>query len=150
MNTVIKKLEYYIDTIPGKFRKIGTNELNAKPDPEKWSKKEILGHLADSAFNNLQRLIRVQYEPGVKIVYYQNEWVAIQDYQNMDVDAVIQHWVSLNRQFLRVIRNFPQNKLGEEIDTGKTIRDLHTAEFLITDYLEHMEHHFGQIFGTHG
>ena len=27
--------------------------LKKKPSPEKWSKKEILGHLIDSAINNL-------------------------------------------------------------------------------------------------
>ena len=33
-----------------------------KPAPDKWSKKEILGHLVDSAANNHQRFVRLQLE----------------------------------------------------------------------------------------
>ena len=148
MKKIIEKLEKYIDTIPVKFRMIGEDDINEKPGPDRWSKKEILGHLVDSAFNNLLRLIRVQYEPGVKIVYYQNEWVEIQDYQNLDTESVVQLWITLNRQFIRVIKHFPAEKLTEKIDTGKAVPELHSAEFLISDYLTHMEHHLNQIFGS--
>jgi len=148
MDKIIEKLGNYVDTIPAKFRMIGADDISNKPGPDRWSKKEILGHLVDSAFNNLQRLIRVQYEPGVKIVYYQNEWVKIQDYQNLDTESVIQLWVTLNRQFIRIIKCFPPEKVDQKIDTGKTVPELHSAEFLITDYLAHVEHHFNQIFGT--
>ena len=147
MNKIIEKLEDYVNTIPAEFRKINEYDVNLKQYPDRWSKKEILGHLIDSAFNNLQRLIRVQYQPEVKIVYSQNEWVDIQDYQNLDTDSTIQLWIVLNRQLIRIIRNFPADKLESKIDIGKTVPELHIAEFLITDYLSHMEHHFGQIFG---
>jgi hypothetical protein len=137
MHDIVNKLEEYIETIPGKFLKLGEVAINEKPNPEKWSKKEILGHLVDSAINNLQRIIRVQYEPGVKIVYQQNEWVEIQDYQDLDTGAVIGLWLSLNRQFIHLVKQFPGEKLNQMIDTGKTTTELHTTEFLISDYLAH-------------
>ena len=98
--------------------------------------------------NNLQRLIRVQYEPGVKIIYHQNEWVEIQDYQNLETETVISLWILLNQQFIRIVEQFPTEKLDHKIDTGKTTEELCTAEFLISDYLTHMEHHLNQIFGS--
>lgn len=146
MDDILKILHEHIETIPVKFQELGEAEINHKPFPERWSKKEILGHLVDSAFNNLQRIIRVQYEPEVKIVYHQNEWVEIQNYQNLSTETVLNLWVSLNQQFIHVVESFPAEKLGEKIDTGKTTVELHTAEYLITDYLAHMEHHLNQIF----
>jgi len=146
MIATIKKLENYTKSVPGKFLAIDEVSVNKKPGSGKWSKKEILGHLIDSAINNLQRLIRVQYEPGVRIVYEQDHWVKIQNYQALDTDSVAQLWYSMNQQFIHIIKSFPPEKLNLEIDTGIDQRELHIAEFLVTDYLSHMEHHLKQIF----
>ena len=148
MIEIIEKLEYYLKTIPGKVLEIEDVSVNHKPGPEKWSKKEILGHLVDSAINTLQRLIRVQYEAGVKIVYDQDQWVKIQNYQYMDIKSVVELWYLMNQQFIRIVKNFPSEKLNLKIDTGKDEIELHSAEFLIDDYLAHMEHHLKQIFGS--
>lgn len=148
MIATIEKLENYVKSVPGRFLAIDDMTIDSKSSPEKWSKKEILGHLVDSALNNLQRLIRVQYEPGVKIVYNQNNWVQIQNYQELDKESVVELWHAMNLQFIRIIKDFPPEKLNLEIDTGKVQTEFHTAEFLITDYLSHMEHHLRQIFGS--
>lgn len=148
MIATIEKLENYTKSIPGRFLAINGASVENKPNPEKWSKKEILGHLVDSAINNLQRLIRIQYEPGVKIVYAQDYWVKIQNYQELDIESVVELWYLMNQQFIRIIKSFPPENLKLEIDTGKNEVELHTAEFLITDYLAHMEHHLIQIFGS--
>jgi len=148
MIATIEKLENYTESVPGRFLAIDEVSVNQKPAPKKWSKKEILGHLVDSAINNLQRLIRVQYEPGVKIVYDQDQWVKIQNYQDLDTDSVVQLWHSMNRQFLRIIKSFPSDKINHNVDTGIDKIEVHTAEFLISDYLAHMEHHLKQIFGS--
>mgnify|MGYP003597480034 CR=1 FL=1 len=57
----IQRLEYLIDKIPDMIVKISDSEFSHKPMPNKWSKKEILGHLIDSASNNHHRFIRSQY-----------------------------------------------------------------------------------------
>lgn len=41
-----------------------------KPAPGKWSKKEILGHLIDSAANNHQRFVRLQLQPELTLPGY--------------------------------------------------------------------------------
>lgn len=148
MIEIIEKLENYTNSVPGRFLAIDGATAEYKPGPDKWSKKEILGHLVDSAINNIQRLIRIQYEPGVKIVYDQDQWVNIQNYQELDKESIVELWHDVNRQFIRIIKSFPAEKLKLEMDTGKEEAEMHTAEFLITDYLSHMEHHLGQIFGS--
>ena len=93
------------------FKHITDEDWNAKSNPTKWSKKELLGHLIDSAANNLRRLIVAQYEQGTKIVYDQDKWVAVQDYQAMDVQDIQNLWRLLNLQLSIVIGKIPQNNL---------------------------------------
>ncbi len=63
------------------FEQIPPEAWAAKPVPERWSKQEVLGHLIDSAMNNIRRLVVSQYEPNQKMIYYQDQWVAAQNYQ---------------------------------------------------------------------
>ena len=60
-------------------------DWESRPAPNKWSNKEIIGHLCDSAMINLQRFVRCTYEENFKLVYEQDEWVATQRYQEMDI-----------------------------------------------------------------
>jgi len=147
MEKVIEKLKINIQNIPDRFMKLEEESVTAKTAPGKWSKKEILGHLIDSAFNNLRRIIMVQYQPGAKIIYDQDQWVRIQNYQEIDVNDLVQLWIILNQQFVNLIERYPENMLNLSIDTGKESIEFCTAEFLIKDYLDHMEHHLKQIFG---
>src|SRR5690242_3908800 len=62
-----------------KFQFIPSEDWNKRRAPGKWSKKEVLGHLIDSAANNLRRFIVTQYQPNQKIVYFQEEWVKFQN-----------------------------------------------------------------------
>ena len=66
-------------------------EVSERPLPHKWSKKEILGHLCDSAINNLERYIKIQYEPQPCVLtpYDQVQWVDIQDYQEISIEEII-------------------------------------------------------------
>jgi hypothetical protein len=71
-----------------------------KPVPEKWSKKEIIGYLIDSAQINLQRFVRCTYEENFKLVYEQVEWVQAQHYQEADIRNIIALWELLNLQII--------------------------------------------------
>jgi hypothetical protein len=116
-----------------------------KPSPEKWSNKEIIGHLCDSAQINLQRFIRCTYEENFKLVYGQDEWVIAQHYQQMYVADLLQLWRLLNLQISRVLENYPPNRLQVKCDNGKKEVKLHTVEWLAQDYLDHLQHHLKQI-----
>jgi hypothetical protein len=117
-----------------------------KPSPDKWSKKEIIGHLIDSAQINLQRFVRCTYEDNFKLVYAQEEWVAAQRYQEADIAELLALWRLLNRQIVRVLKSYPPDRVGAQCDNSKTGVNLHTVEWLAQDYVDHMNHHLGRIY----
>jgi len=116
-----------------------------KPSPEKWSNKEIIGHLCDSAQINLQRFVRCTYEENFKLIYEQNEWVVAQHYQDMNVNDLLQLWRLLNLQIARVLDNYPPDRLRAKCDNNKKEISLHTVEWLAQDYVGHLQHHLNQI-----
>lgn len=139
----IAGLEKLVERVPYKIWQFSHEELDTKPAPGKWSKKEILGHLCDSAWHNIQRLIRVQYEENPYIIYDQDNWVRLQNYQEKPSEEIVVLWIALHKQMVHVMKGFPKSKLDSTIDVGKEV----TAGFIITDYLVHQLHHFKQIFG---
>ena len=120
-------------------------DWETRPSPHKWSKKEIIGHLCDSAMINLQRLVRCTYEENFKLIYEQDQWVQAQHYHEMEVDDVLQLWKVLNLQMIHVLNNYPPDRLQAKCDNSKMEVSLHTVEWLAQDYLDHMQHHLNQI-----
>ena len=117
-----------------------------KPAPDKWSKKEIIGHLIDSAQINLQRFVRCTYEENFKLIYEQVEWVEAQRYQKADIRDLVALWELINLQIIRVLENYPADRLQAQCDNSKTTVSLHTVEWLAQDYLDHLKHHLNQIY----
>ncbi|MBS1531049.1 MAG: DinB family protein [Bacteroidetes bacterium] len=120
-------------------------DWESRPAPGKWSNKEIMGHLCDSAMINLQRFIRCTYEEKFKLVYEQDAWVTAQHYQEMNVESLLELWRLLNSQIARVLSNYPDDRWQTECDTNKRQAGLHTVEWLAADYVAHLEHHLNQI-----
>ncbi|MGN8057042.1 DinB family protein [Pedobacter sp. 22163] len=148
MNSVLDKkneILHLVNQAMIDFENISDEAWNDKPQPLKWSKKELLGHLVDSAVNNIRRLVVGQYEQGVKIIYHQDEWVNNQNYQEAAIAEVIMLWKLLNHQISRVIENIPEKKLQNTCDTGKGKIEMHTLSFFIDDYLVHLKYHLNQI-----
>jgi hypothetical protein len=139
----IERLEELITIIPAKFNKIDDLNFSIKTSPEKWSKKEILGHLIDSSTNNHQRFLRAQFENSTTILYDQNNWVEKSNYQNINTNHLINFWTIYNYHLIYIIKNIEVGKLQNKCKM-KDGREL-TIEFLICDYVEHLEHHLRQI-----
>jgi len=129
--------------LPPRLTLIKEEDFSDKPAPHKWSKKQILGHLIDSATNNHQRFIRVQFEQTPTIVYKQNEWNALSYYQQLDSVQLIQFWTLYNKQLIHIIRHIPEQNLQKECNAGGQAPV--TLEWLINDYVAHLEHHLHQI-----
>ena len=144
----IQQLEIHIETFPGKLKQISSEDLLKRPAPGKWSKQEILGHLVDSAINNLKRFTEIQFlpQPYSVISYRQNELVMVNDYQNLSVDHLLDLWRALNRQVVLVVKRIPTDKLNYPVDPQYEDREMKTLGWIICDYVAHMEHHFRQIF----
>ena len=119
---------------------------NYKAAPEKWAKKEIIGHLIDSAQVNLQRFVRCTYEEGFKLVYDQVEWVNANHYHDADINDLLSLWRLLNRQIIRILERYPANRLQVKCDTSKLTVGLNTVEWLAEDYVVHLEHHLSQVY----
>jgi hypothetical protein len=140
-----QQLSTIITLILPKFTQITEEAWSHKPSPTQWSKREILGHLIDSAQNNLRRFVVTQYQQNDNIVYYQDEWVVYQNYQQTPTEEVIDLWKLINLHICRVIDNIPAEKLQYTCNTGKQSVELHTLDFLISDYIVHLNHHLEQI-----
>ena len=99
MKETVSDLRRVISEYAAKFNAIPESELAAKPSLTKWSKKEVIGHLIDSAQNNLRRFIVAQYESvPSQIVYEQDAWVASNHYQDAPKGDVIALWRLLNER----------------------------------------------------
>ncbi|MBC7827081.1 MAG: DinB family protein [Chitinophagaceae bacterium] len=144
----IQRLAWHIDNLPERYNKLSAEELHHKPAPDKWSKKEILGHLIDSAINNLKRFTEIQFlpQPYQIISYRQNELVLVNNYQHLAIEHLLLLWQSLNRQIIYVVQNIPANKLEFIVDPQYESKETKTLGWVIADYIAHTEHHFRHIF----
>lgn len=135
------------------FLMVDDKDAAIKPAPNKWSAKEILGHLIDSASNNHGRFVRAQFEENFQIEgYRQNEWVEVQDYQNQEWQDLLIMW----RQFNLLLSNLMFNtsprirqqeiQLGAFLPSSPNLKELpSTLGYLMEDYVAHIKHHLGQI-----
>ena len=144
MQDVVGRLEELIPTTAARLKALPESEARRRPAPGKWSKKGILGHLIDSAANNHLRFLRAQLEaPLLFPAYAQEAWVELQAYRQAPWEELIQLWANYNRHLARVIANIPDNMRAHrcQIGNGEPV----TLDFLVRDYLRHLEHHLGQI-----
>lgn len=144
MQNAIYKFEKLLHENSEYLRSLDNETLENKL-PEKWSKKEILGHLVDSSIHNLIRFTEINYlpKPYNHRPYNQNDLVNINQYQTMDMEELIQLWYSINKQIIRLFKSVDEKALDYEIllSDGTMIN----LDFLMKDYVEHLEHHINQI-----
>jgi hypothetical protein len=105
----------------------------------KWSAKQVMGHLIDSAVNNLGRIVRLQLEAGQSLPgYEQMAWVSLQHYGEREWAQVLALWFALNEHVAWTIGHVEQARLANR---GAVAGEPLTLGFLIEDYVAHMEHH---------
>jgi hypothetical protein len=123
----------------------------------KWSPKEVIGHLIDSASNNHQRFVRAQFQkefvfPG----YAQEDWVRVQAYDKAPWPLLVHLWRAYNLYLAHVMSHTPEGeRLREwsrhnlyEIGFAPVSPDEPaTLEHLMRDYVGHLKHHLRQILG---
>ena len=148
LKTVADRLQKNINKTAADFLKYSEEDLRRKPAPNKWSKKEILGHLIDSAANNHHRFVRAQFEnvPFKVVPYEQEHWVKIQRYNELDSKFLLELWKIYNLHLHSIIINFPEDRLALKCVSTDNREIAENLFLLIKDYVDHMDHHFSQIF----
>lgn len=134
---------------------IDPHEFAYKSTPERWSKKEILGHLIDSAYNNHRRFLKAQSQDNLIFDgYAQDNWVAFNRYQERDPTELIHHWSSSNLHLAKLIEGFDStfvNRVSENHNYDKICMNTIASDepsslsYLIWDYIFHLEHHLAQL-----
>lgn len=106
----IQRLQALCTTIPALLYQFTEQEFTKQPAPGKWSKKEIIGHLIDSAANNHQRFVRAQFENIPLITYDQNNWNSCSYYNLHESSHLISFWTTYNYHLIELIKNMPSEK----------------------------------------
>jgi DinB superfamily len=148
LETAIMELEFALK-FEGELIALPYIDTQKAGEDGKWSKKQELGHLIDSALNNHQRFVRAQIhahlENGVLRIagYNQNDWVRIGEYQTRVWGELVRLWKSLNQQILHVMKNVAPEALQTPctIGGGEPI----ALELVMIDYVGHLKHHIAHI-----
>jgi hypothetical protein len=142
MQPAILNLEKIIHNYARRLAAVPDAVYAAKPRPDKWSKKEILGHLVDSALNNIRRFIVAQYEDNPTIGYAQDAWVACSNYQGYPTEDLVALWTLLNRHIVVILRQMSPSAAQRLCSMGGQPQSL---EWVAADYCNHLLHHLHQI-----
>jgi hypothetical protein len=157
MQSFLQDFRETIETAPARLRQISAPD-SQRHLPDKWSAREVIGHLVDSAANNHQRFVRAQFSDDLVFPGYQQaEWVKTQHYNDEDWEQLIQLWQHYNLHLVHLI----QNTSPEQLTKPRAKHNLHeiawqtvpvdqsvTLEYFMRDYLDHLKHHLRQIFGA--
>jgi hypothetical protein len=146
-----------LDTAEPALRGISDAAAGFPVAPGKWSRKEIIGHLIDSASVNHERFLRAsQSDDLVFPGYDQDAWVAAQQYSTRSWQDLIDLWSGFNRHLLHVMSTTPadqrhRRRLRHSLDViafRPVSPDVPaTLDYLMSDYVVHLEHHLTQILG---
>ncbi len=144
MQEVAEVLMSIVESESTRLSQISDQDASQRPAPGKWSKKEVRGHLIDSASNNHQRFVRAQAVDALIFPKYEQEfWVGCQRYDKEDWRALISLWSAYNRHIAHVIQCIDSRALGRQCKIGDY--EPVTLEFLVHDYVGHIQHHMKQI-----
>lgn len=125
------------------------NIVTFRLNDETWTIKETVGHMVDSASNNIHRIIHFQYQPNPMVFPdYANlgnndKWVEIQNYQAENWHDLVQLWKYSNLHIVQVINHVNMAKLDNEWITALNTRV--SLRAMIIDYLRHLKLHLSEI-----
>jgi hypothetical protein len=109
-----------------------------------WSRKQELGHLIDSATNNRIRFVTAAIDNRYSGPSYDGDrWVELGGYEDMPWARLVELWKMLNEALVDVLDRIPSERLSAPCRIGEG--DTVTLEFVIDDYIRHMQHHLDHI-----
>lgn len=130
---------------PG-LQSLSDKETSSHPQPGKWSKKEILGHLIDSATNNHQRFVRASLAGGLTFPGYEQDALSkLQRSNNVEWALLLRLWESYNLYLAHVLGCLPESVANASCVIGNNPPT--TLAYIAEDYVAHLKHHLNQIIG---
>lgn len=142
--SVADELARLIGTAEPVLRSLTEAAVSSRPASDRWTIKEVIGHLIDSAANNHQRFVRAQGAPELIFPKYeQNDWIRCQHYGEVEWFALLDLWSAYNRHLCHVIRHVAPEALAVRCVIGPY--EPVTLRFLIEDYVVHHKHHLQKI-----
>lgn len=157
MEDFLEDFRQTIDDSAARLLALSSSESQTPPAAGKWSPREVIGHLIDSASNNHQRFVRAQFTDDLEFNgYEQAEWVSVQGYREESWEQLVQLWKLYNLHLLHLVSRIPDELLTKQ----RRRHNLHqlawqsvpveqpaTLEYFIRDYVGHLKHHLRQISG---
>lgn len=109
-----------------------------------WTRKQIVGHLLDSATNNRQRFVRASLDgmyAGPR--YAQDGWVAAHGYAHQAWETLLGWWQVEHEILMAIVERIPAGRLEAQCVMGD--ESPVTLKFLIEDYVQHQHWHMKQL-----
>jgi hypothetical protein len=144
MRELSDQLRCLVEAAEPVLRQIPEAESMRPALPGGWSRKQVLGHLIDSASNNHQRFVRAMLQPSLDFPNYDQEGnIRVQAVQEADWILLVSLWAAYNRYLAHLIAHIPPSQLDMpcRIGAGEPV----TLGFLASGYLTHLRHHLRQI-----
>lgn len=143
---IINDIHKIVKTWEGILINLPINEIGEKKNKQSRTIKQLLGHLVDSASNNHQRIVRLQYNQYLEFPDYRQDndlWIVVQDYQHTDWTNLVQLWKFYNLHIIHIVEVVDQTKLNNywnDFEGNKV-----SLYDMIEGYLVHLTLHINEM-----
>lgn len=145
MQNIDSDLNTTVQSFYQKYKKIDDKKASIRPEANEWSLKEIIGHLINSASNNHQRFVGLQFVTEMVAPEhhkFQIEWIGVERFNDLSLADLLLLWKQYNIFLAHLIDKVNPEKLNNVLAMPDKKQ---TLEFLIGDYYRHLKDHLVQF-----